>query len=214
MSSWNSHGASGKSYSVRPAASIAWNSPPQMPCMRDFRKSSSYGIALPGDNPCSLRALRVRVAGSKIWFSGRASLSTGIILSIAVAPFSSTPRRALAGQVQRLAHRPRAFLGPESKLKLERLDAGPAQLRLEKIMMRDARPPNQLERIILVRWNRVGDMHHLVAHMRRRHRLDGREVAAHQRIQQTFRRREHVGRRLDDRRNRLRPHHIAAFSEI
>jgi len=41
--------------------------------------------------------------------------------------------------------------------------------------------------------------------MRRSHRLDARMVAANQRIQKLLGRREHLGRRLYDRRNRLRP---------
>src|SRR5208283_3342439 len=125
--------------------------------MRDFRKSSSYGIALPGDKPCSVRAFRVRVAGSRIWSSGRASLSTGIILCIAVAPsiFSiSAPRRASSGQVQRFAHSPFAIGLAEPKMKLERFGISPGQFRLQKIMLRNPRPPDDFELIILVRGNR------------------------------------------------------------
>src|SRR6266481_652634 len=102
--------------------------------MRDFRKSSSYGIALPGDNPCSLRALRVRFAGSRIWSSGRASLSTGIILCIGISPSLPAPRRAATSQIQRLANSPLAVGLAEPELKLERFDIGTDELRFQKIM--------------------------------------------------------------------------------
>src|SRR5271157_773401 len=53
-----------------------------MPCRRDLRKSASNGVALPGGRPWSTRARRMLPNGSRTWSSGRASLSTGIILCI------------------------------------------------------------------------------------------------------------------------------------
>src|SRR5581483_7770264 len=78
MSSWNSHGASGKSNSVRPAA------------------SSSKGRLLLRSSPCSSRISRTCRERISTKLSGRASLSTGIHRCIAKLSWGRSVGRALA----------------------------------------------------------------------------------------------------------------------
>src|ERR1700730_846796 len=96
ISSWNSQGASGKSNSVRPAASIAWNSPVMMPCSRERSVSSSKGRGRPS-SPCSSRISRTCLPRITTKLSGRASLSTGINFCISgFAPSERLVRGAFA----------------------------------------------------------------------------------------------------------------------
>src|SRR5216684_4736704 len=99
MSSWNSHGASGKSKSVRPAASIACTSPQKIPCRRARSASSSKGSTR-SSRPCSSRISRTLRARIRMKRSSRASLSTGIIRCMAVNSPVSVGRAASGGPVQ------------------------------------------------------------------------------------------------------------------
>src|SRR4029453_3239829 len=56
----NSHGASGKSQSERPAPSSAWSSPTKMPCMRSWRGVCTAG-SLGVSGSCARSAAEGRV---------------------------------------------------------------------------------------------------------------------------------------------------------
>src|SRR5581483_11529917 len=165
MSSWNSHGASGKSNSVRPAASIAWNSPAQIPCRRVLRKFSSSGIALNGVIPCWRRASRILSWGSRMWSSGRASLSTGIILCMAFASPSFGPRRPYAGQVDRFSDGPSVALRSDSELKREGRGRGSRQACLDEIMLHDPGFSQHLRIAVDPGFYRCGDLRDALAHV-------------------------------------------------
>src|SRR5581483_374413 len=214
MSSWNSHGASGKSKSERPAASIAWNSPAQIPCRRLLRKSSSYGIALNGAIPCSRRASRILSSGTRMWSSGRASLSTGIILCMAFSSPSFGPRRPYAGQVDRFSDGPSVALRSDSELKREGRGRGSRQACLDEIMLHDPGFSQHLRIAVDPGFYRCGDLRDALAHVLARHRERLVLSPRHQRREKRIDCGQHRRRLRLDRPERLRTHYIGAISKI
>ena len=108
----NSHGASGKSQSERPAPSSAWSSPTKMPCMRSWRRvvtagspglSGSFSVTRPNAGPYWSNSSSAAVPRTDASIIGARRSNTSATAPTSSGSVESTVAATLSWRTKRLS---------------------------------------------------------------------------------------------------------------